>query len=181
MEIDFVMEIEGTGEAANAEPEALAPEPFAVSCPGDIWTCGDHRIGCGDALNEAFIATLLAGTQPPMAFIDPPYNVPIDGFVSGNGQTRHREFLQASGEMSEGQFISFLPGGLRALKGVLSKGGLVCPKAGPCAQSAGLPVPDGSRRASIHRGDQQCGRVYPKRADDGPARGPLALADWPQG
>ena len=43
-----------------------------------------------------------------MAFTDPPYNVPIDGHVSGKGAARHREFAMASGEMSPNAFTSFL-------------------------------------------------------------------------
>ena len=50
-----------------------------------------------------------------MVFIDPPYNVPIDGNVSGNGAIRHREFQMASGEMSELQFSSFLTSSLKLL------------------------------------------------------------------
>ena len=30
-------------------------------------------------------------------FTDQPYNVPIEGHVSGLGQTRHREFAHGSG------------------------------------------------------------------------------------
>ena len=48
-------------------------------------------------------------------FIDPPYNVPIDGHVSGNGSIRHREFQMASGEMSEFEFVSFLTSSLKLL------------------------------------------------------------------
>ena len=43
-----------------------------------------------------------------MVFTDPPYNVPIDGHVSGMGQVKHREFAMASGEMSPAEFTSFL-------------------------------------------------------------------------
>jgi hypothetical protein len=41
-------------------------------------------------------------------FVDPPYNVPIDGHVSGLGRHRHGEFAMASGEMSEAEFVGFL-------------------------------------------------------------------------
>jgi len=41
-------------------------------------------------------------------FTDPPYNVPIDGHVSGLGATKHREFAFASGEMSKDAFTEFL-------------------------------------------------------------------------
>ena len=43
-----------------------------------------------------------------MVFTDPPYNVPIDGHVSGLGSVKHREFAMASGEMSETEFTKFL-------------------------------------------------------------------------
>ena len=42
------------------------------------------------------------------AITDPPYNVKIDGHVSGKGKTSHREFAMASGEMSEDKFTDFL-------------------------------------------------------------------------
>jgi DNA modification methylase len=43
-----------------------------------------------------------------MVFVDPPYNVRIDGHVCGLGAIKHREFQMASGEMSESEFIEFL-------------------------------------------------------------------------
>ena len=43
-----------------------------------------------------------------MVFTDPPYNVAIEGNVSGLGKIRHREFAMASGEMTRDQFTSFL-------------------------------------------------------------------------
>lgn len=43
-----------------------------------------------------------------MVFSDPPYNVPIDGFVGGLGSVKHQEFAMASGEMSPEQFTDFL-------------------------------------------------------------------------
>ena len=43
-----------------------------------------------------------------MAFVDPPYNVRIQGHVSGLGAIHHREFAMAAGEMNEMQFTTFL-------------------------------------------------------------------------
>src|SRR5262245_21360703 len=43
-----------------------------------------------------------------MVFVDPPYNVPILGNVSGLGKSRHREFAMGSGEMSTREFTEFL-------------------------------------------------------------------------
>jgi DNA modification methylase len=48
------------------------------------------------------------GERAQVAFIDPPYNVVIDGHVSGKGKIRHREFAQGSGELSREEFIRFL-------------------------------------------------------------------------
>jgi hypothetical protein len=42
------------------------------------------------------------------AFIDPPYNVRIEENVSALGAIHHREFVMASGEMSEAKFTEFL-------------------------------------------------------------------------
>lgn len=54
------------------------------------------------ALREA------GGERAQLVFVDPPYNVPIDGHVGGSGAVRHREFAMAAGEMSEAEFTAFL-------------------------------------------------------------------------
>jgi len=48
------------------------------------------------------------GEQATLIFTDPPYNVPIQGHVSGLGRIQHREFAMACGEMSKAEFTSFL-------------------------------------------------------------------------
>jgi hypothetical protein len=58
--------------------------------------------------NVASFEALLGDDRAALVFADCPYNVPIDGFVSGNGQHRHREFVMAAGEMSPPQFTAFL-------------------------------------------------------------------------
>lgn len=42
-----------------------------------------------------------------MIFTDPPYNMKIDGHVSGLSAVKHREFAFASGEMTEAEFTAF--------------------------------------------------------------------------
>lgn len=93
-------------DPADALPE-IAPGP-AVTRPGDIWRIGRHRLICGDALVPDTYSRLLAGENAQMVFTDPPYNVKIDGHVSGLGATKHREFAFASGEMTEDEFTDFL-------------------------------------------------------------------------
>jgi len=41
-------------------------------------------------------------------FADPPYNVAINGHVGGKGKIKHREFSEASGELSQQEFRAFL-------------------------------------------------------------------------
>jgi len=74
---------------------------------GDIWQLGEHRIGCGDGRDTAFLNQLVGdGEAIDCAFLDPPYNVKINGHVNARG--RHREFAMASGEMDTDAFRSFL-------------------------------------------------------------------------
>lgn len=74
---------------------------------GDIWQLGEHRVGCGDGRDGAFVQRLVGDGQAiDCAFLDPPYNVRIVGHA--NVKTRHREFAMASGEMTEAAFRQFL-------------------------------------------------------------------------
>lgn len=105
-EIDLLLS--GTEEAdpADVVPE-VAPGP-AVTRLGDIWQIGPHRLICGDSTQADTYARLLDGERAQMVFTDPPYNVKIDGHVSGLGAAKHREFAMASGEMTETEFTGFL-------------------------------------------------------------------------
>jgi hypothetical protein len=51
---------------------------------------------------------LLGTTKARLVVTDPPFNVRVDGHVSGLGRIKHREFAMASGEMSSPQFADFL-------------------------------------------------------------------------
>lgn len=117
LEIDFDLSLTGfsvgeidviLADAVDPDDEivpATPPEPRTK--PGDIWRCGDHRIGCGDGRDVEFLKRVIGpDTLVDAAFLDPPYNVPINGFVNAKG--RHREFALASGEMSEEAFRQFL-------------------------------------------------------------------------
>ena len=107
-EIDVRIEsLEGEADDEEAPLESLPSGP-PVTRPGDLWQLGRHRVHCGSALDPNAYAALLGGEQANVVFSDPPYNVRIEGNVSGLGKTRHREFAMASGEMSEGEFVSFL-------------------------------------------------------------------------
>jgi DNA modification methylase len=102
---ELSLDPEGEADPADAMPATVGP---AVSRSGDVWAIGRHRLICGDALLAETYGRLLGDERAQMVFTDPPYNVPIGGHVSGLGQTRHREFAMASGEMSEAEFTAFL-------------------------------------------------------------------------
>ncbi len=107
-EID--LRIEGQKNPGDDPADAL---PFIaqgtpITKPGDVWLLGAHRTLCGNALDSSSYRLLMENRRAAMAFTDPPYNVKVDGHVSGLGTTRHREFAMASGEMNEAEFVSFL-------------------------------------------------------------------------
>lgn len=80
---------------------------------GDIWQLGEHRIGCGDGRDVGFLCRVVGkDVSIDCAFLDPPYNVKINGHANAKG--RHREFAMASGEMSEDEFRGFLSSTLGA-------------------------------------------------------------------
>jgi len=102
--------IEGIDEESE-QPENLVPADSngpAVSRLGDVWLLGKHVLVCGDSTEAATYRLLMADERAEFVFTDPPYNVRIDGHVSGLGRIKHREFAMASGEMNENQFIEFL-------------------------------------------------------------------------
>lgn len=102
--------IEGLRPEEPGDPaDDLGPAEAPTRCKlGDIFQLGRHRLICGNALDPAVVAALMDGEKAEMVFVDPPYNVPIDGHVGGAGKVRHREFAMAAGEMSPAQFTAFL-------------------------------------------------------------------------
>lgn len=110
-EIDTILEEAGEAKGkVAASPDDVLPDvkTEAVSRAGDLWLLGNHRLCCNNALEGESFAVLMGNERAEMVFTDPPYNVPIEGHVSGLGKTRHGEFAFASGEMSRAEFIAFL-------------------------------------------------------------------------
>lgn len=109
-EIDLIIDppgLSGKPDAADAIPAIDRTKP-AITKSGDLWVCGKHRLYCGSALDSDAYELLLDGELAQMVISDPPYNVKVDGHVSGLGKLRHQEFAMASGEMTRGEFQSFL-------------------------------------------------------------------------
>jgi DNA modification methylase len=102
-EIDVIL-----SSTLDPDDEVIPPIPTKPRTkPGDVWILGDHRLGCGDGRNAAFLQRVVGdGSRVDAAFLDPPYNVRIGGHAVAAGS--HREFAMASGEMSEEEFRCFL-------------------------------------------------------------------------
>jgi DNA modification methylase len=125
-EIDHVLELDlPQANVIEDEEQIPAVQAQAVSKLGDIWNCGDHRLGCGNAHDGDFAARVRGGGLVDACFTDPPYNVPIAGFVSGKGRNQHREFVEGTGEMSPDEFTGFLAAALKVLQASSSARALI--------------------------------------------------------
>ena len=103
----------------------LKKERQTVCREGDLWQLGNHRLAVGNALERRTYTSLMDGKEAQLTLTDPPYNVPIDGHVSGLGSAQHREFAFASGEMTGDEFPTFLTNVLQRATSVSVDGALV--------------------------------------------------------
>ena len=130
-EVDFILDddrLRQKGEAAPDTADRVPALPLGppITQAGDLWQLGPHRLICGDTRDATVVARLLKDEQVDLIFTDPPYNVAIDGHVSGLGRVKHREFAMASGEMSEPEFVQFLsdalaPAAARCREGAIAE------------------------------------------------------------
>lgn len=120
-EIDLLLTSDEKSDPADEPVEVEENE--IVSREGDVWILGQHRLLCGNALEQASYDALLGDEIAQMAITDPPYNVAVTGHVSGTG--KHREFKMASGEMTEAEFRNFLKTALMCVSASLQNGAVV--------------------------------------------------------
>ena len=93
-ELDKLIREVSRGKGKDAVPEAQMDRADELQAkwkvkPGDIWTAGDHRIGCGDVLDDKFRSMLLDGGEASLVVTDPPWNV-------NYGATKHPTWKQRS-------------------------------------------------------------------------------------
>lgn len=124
LEVDFDLTVTGfdasfielTTDALTvkeAEEDLIPPvEESAVTRLGDLWQLGEHKLLCGDATLTQSFKLLMGRERARLVISDVPYNLVIPGFVSGNGRKKHSNFVQASGELSEAEYIAFLSNAL---------------------------------------------------------------------
>jgi DNA modification methylase len=139
-ELNFELEITGFSFGAidqtiEAAKKNDSPDPDDVFEPnlagaivsrlGDKWILEEHSITCGDARNDSVHTRVRQDTLAQVAICDPPYNVKGEGHISGLGKIVHRDFLMASGEMSDAEFTNFLADFLRATSDSLVAGAVL--------------------------------------------------------
>ena len=58
------------------DPDAVPDTPDdPVTCEGDVWLLGKHRLMCGDSTVATSVETLLGDVEPHLMVTDPPYEV----------------------------------------------------------------------------------------------------------
>ena len=98
----------------KAEVKKLDAVPYVaddevITENGDIWEFdGGHRIICGDSTKRETFENLIGNKRVNLVLQDPPFNIKIKGFVSGNGSVKHPDFAMAAGEMSDSEYTEFL-------------------------------------------------------------------------
>jgi hypothetical protein len=95
-EIDILMTPE-TSSKSGGDQHDVEPPADPVTIAGDLWELGRHRLLCGDATDPASYYALLKDELADLVFTDCPWNIPIAGFVSGLGKTKHPDFKMGVG------------------------------------------------------------------------------------
>lgn len=123
----------GADEDAHEAVDLAPSRGPATAQVGDLLQLGSHRLICGDATDPAVIGRLMGNDVARVVFTDEPFNVAIEGHVTGG---EHREFVMASGEMTDAQFLDFNQKWMEAVIPYLIDGGIL----GTFIDWRGLPV-----------------------------------------
>jgi DNA modification methylase len=112
----MIHKIEWNGETTPDVADDFPPPSTAkpISQLGDLWLLGKHRLLCGNARDPAAYLRLMDDQLATMAITDVPYNLAIRDIV-GRGAIKHREFVQCTGEMTQGEFQAFLTAALQQI------------------------------------------------------------------
>jgi DNA modification methylase len=110
---DRNLEIEDDGFDVEKELESIKK---VTTKPGDIFKCGNHVVGCGDALDFNFLDMLIGDSMVDMVFTDPPYNINLD-YHNGIG-TNGKYGGHTKDNKSEDEYKNFLS---RAIENALRK------------------------------------------------------------
>ena len=114
----FTLNVESS-ESEVQEIKKIPKVPRVVK-KGDLIQLGRHRLYCEDALQVENYKTLLGKELADIVITDPPYNLKISGNVTK--RHHHKEFTQASGEMTQSEFTEFLNQSVKNLSAYSKKG-----------------------------------------------------------
>jgi DNA modification methylase len=78
----------------------------ATSKMGDIYQLGEHRLMCGNSIDEKDVEKLMDGEKAQMCFTDPPYNIDYQGGMSTHKQNKREGIM--NDKMENGKFYEFL-------------------------------------------------------------------------
>jgi DNA modification methylase len=90
-ELDRLLATQIESDEDEDDVPELPTQP--VSRPGDLWTCGEHRVLCGDATVLADVEKVLGGELADMTFTDPPYGVNYANSAMDKKRGKNRPIL----------------------------------------------------------------------------------------
>lgn len=123
-EIDTMYGHSRTAELSEYDEPVELEEGKPVNRVGDRWNLGRHDLACGDARDRELLRHLLGERRVRILLSDPPWNLKIEGVVSGQGKVKHGDFVMAAGEMSRSTFVAFLTHFIQAAQSHLVHGAL---------------------------------------------------------
>jgi DNA modification methylase len=91
LELDALFANANDGKTDPDDAPEIPVNP--VSRPGDLWTCGEHRVLCGDATVLADVEKVLGGELADVCFTDPPYGVNYANSPKDKQRGKHRLIL----------------------------------------------------------------------------------------
>ena len=110
------LDIPPEAEDDGFDPDSCANAFEPVTCRGDIWALGKHRLMCGDCTDPDDMAELMDGMQADLIETDPPYNVDY-GQLCDDLPNRRNKVRAANGgsdiendKMEDSSFYDFLLG-----------------------------------------------------------------------
>ncbi len=114
-EIATLLEGQAPAHGLTDEDAAPAVPEIPVSCRGDLFQLGNHKLLIGDATSQSDVARLMAGDAADLVFTDPPYNVDYEGYTE--------DHLKIQGDrMTDEQFRQFLEAAFRSCRSVVKPG-----------------------------------------------------------
>ena len=86
---EFDVMMSGANEADADRDDRVEPSATAVTQTGDLWNLGQHRLLCGNSLEDASFVRLMDGEKARLSYSDPPYNLEMET-ISGLGASSTR-------------------------------------------------------------------------------------------